>query len=186
MTWKPLYRHRSMHDAVQPPHARHYPGAHPNRSPYHQLHVQHATLPFCTAHAASIASPDTATLFSSVPPSPLGACTYSSPRTTVTTCYVCSARHGRSASPAPPLSPPRTPSASLASRTLPVHAGPSVHLQHDTDYPQHAQPSPVSLHPLLEASSPSDPGSTTWSTTGVRSKAGIPCHSHWLLSLIHI
>ncbi|KAF8173982.1 hypothetical protein K438DRAFT_1980543 [Mycena galopus ATCC 62051] len=55
--------------------------------------------------------------------------------TTITTSCVCSARHGCSPSPAPPLSP----SASPASRTLPIHARASAHPQHDTDHPRRAQ-----------------------------------------------
>ncbi|KAJ7681583.1 hypothetical protein B0H17DRAFT_1205710 [Mycena rosella] len=56
------------------------PGAHPSPSPHHQPHAQHATLPFFVIHAAYIASPRTATHFSSVPPSLLEARTCHAPR----------------------------------------------------------------------------------------------------------
>ncbi|KAJ7347992.1 hypothetical protein DFH08DRAFT_1001372 [Mycena albidolilacea] len=51
--------------------ARHRPSALPSSSPHHRPRAQHATLTFLATHAAFIASPRTATLSSSVPPSPL-------------------------------------------------------------------------------------------------------------------
>jgi hypothetical protein len=52
-----------------------------------------------------------------------------------TTSWFCSARHGCSPLPAPPLPPPRAPSSSAASRTLSVHARASPHLQCDIAHP---------------------------------------------------
>ncbi|KAJ6527452.1 hypothetical protein B0H19DRAFT_541834 [Mycena capillaripes] len=130
-------------------------------SPHHQPHAQHMTLPFLAAHAASIASPRTATLFSSVPPSPVEARTCRAPRRPFTNSCVCSARHGRSPSPASLFSPHRALSASPPRRTLHVHACASAYLRHDTDHPRlgvsgsplPAPPRALPLSPGLEASS---------------------------------
>ncbi|KAF8196352.1 hypothetical protein K438DRAFT_1968066 [Mycena galopus ATCC 62051] len=54
-------------------HARHHANAHPSPDPHRQPHGQRMTLAFIVPHAACVASPRSATVLSSVPPSPLDA-----------------------------------------------------------------------------------------------------------------
>ncbi|KAJ7885918.1 hypothetical protein B0H14DRAFT_3733476, partial [Mycena olivaceomarginata] len=106
-----------------------------------------------------------------LPPTPLS----SSPRAPrlFTASCVCSAHDGRSPSPASPLSPPYTASASPASRTRPIHARASPHSHMTQTTPRHTQhmgqplpiarialitspraaSSPTPRHPPLESSS---------------------------------
>jgi hypothetical protein len=174
----PQHRRCSVRDAVRRPHVHCRPGASlgPPRTTSRTRSTPSSPP---TPPSSSPRTPRLSSKFSSVPPSPLEA------HTTFTTSWVCGPRHGRSPSPASPLSPPCAASASPAGRTLPGFRA----FQHDTDHPrctQHmGQLLPIARIALntspraatvSSASAPSARSqllsgtpSTTWSTAGVRS-----------------